>query len=65
MDNGQKKLDIFLHLKLEGHDVMERTNKTLQIDFNEGHMGFNFTPNKSTLLKQINTNIQIFFIKYF
>ena len=28
---------------------MERTNKTLQIDFNEGH-GFNFTPNKSTLL---------------
>jgi hypothetical protein len=44
---------------------MERTNKTLQIDFNEGHMGFNFTPNKSTLLKQINTNIQIFFIKYF
>ncbi len=43
---------------------MERTNKTLQIEYNEGH-GFNFTPNKSTLLKQINTNIQIFFIKYF
>jgi len=39
---------------------MEKTNKTLQIDFNGGHVGFNFIPNKSTLL----TNKHKYFIKY-
>jgi hypothetical protein len=40
---------------------MEKTNKTLKIDFNGGHVGFNFIPNKSTLLtnKHKYTNISL------